>query len=312
MSEVIREDPTLTDLAWLGDGVSLHLCDGETILEVDPARLRPVDLPFIGRLSSSQQAVAGAAFSMLNLPVYMTIDVEDRVKAQRLLDQFTRRIFLNNGELAGFTTKLDSYRLPDYKEHPIHVLSGRIYAVTARLHLAQIGDQLVMATSPDVLRQVIDVSQAEPQPTPLAQLLMRFNRRALHKLADQVQLYWSEKSRLACHTNVISIYNLHKLYGVPIDKVARISESKYGVRYYCPDGGTYTLDEGGSQIVCSAHGNRENSKQYVQLNQGSSFAKFMDSLNEIVAGLRFQDEALIATIEISRAKEGPEPTAAQR
>ncbi len=37
---ILEADPTLTDLAWIGDRVSMHLCDAETILEIDPTQLR--------------------------------------------------------------------------------------------------------------------------------------------------------------------------------------------------------------------------------------------------------------------------------
>ena len=53
-------------------------------------------------------------------------------------------------------------------------------------------------------------------------------------LRDNVEMYWAEKARRACHRNVMSIYNLHKLYDAEIEDIPELSQAKYGVRYFCP------------------------------------------------------------------------------
>ena len=173
------------------------------------------------------------------------------------------------------------------------------------MHVALVGKQLVAATKPEVLREVIDVAgTAQADPPAKAHVLLRLNRRALARAHDDLELYWAEKSRLACHRNIISIYNLCKLYEIPIEEVARLSEAKYGVRYFCPDGGEYTFDTERNRVVCSVHGNRRQSRQNPRLDRSSSFAQFIEGLDEITASLRFQDDALITTIEIVRNANG--------
>ncbi len=305
VAEVVKDDPTLTDMNWIGDRVSLHFCDGETILEIDPTQLRTLKLPLVGETSTSFQAMIGSLLLMANMPVYATVDVENREKGEQLIQQFSERIFLKEGNLAGLSTKLDAYRLPDYKKHAIYVLNLRLYAVSLRLHISLVGDQLILATKPEVLREVIDVSTEEPSAEPpAAHMLLRLNHRALDRLYDNVQLFWAEKSRVACHRNIISVYNFHKLYNAPIDEIPELSEAKYGVRYYCPDNGDYAFDKELNQVVCSVHGNREHSRQNPHLDRKSSFAQFIHSLDELTATLRFQDDALIATLEIQRNKGG--------
>jgi hypothetical protein len=301
VTEVLQEDPTLTDLSWIGDRVAVHFCDGEIIFEIDPTQFHSLDVPLFGEASATWQAVLSAVVLATNVPVYATIDIESPEKAERLLQQFSQRIFLKQSKVGPIPTTLDAYRLPDYKEHEIYVLSARLHAAVFRLHMALVNDQLVIATQPGILREVIDASVAPPSTEPaLAHLLLRLNQRALKQLHDDVQLYWAEKSRVACHRNIISIYNLHKLYGAPIDEIDSLSEAKYGIRYYCPDNGQYTFDPDMNQVVCSVHGNRESSRQNAALSRESSFAKFIESIDEIVASLRYEDEALIATVEIDR------------
>ena len=57
VAEVLRGNPTLTDLSWLGDRVSLHFCDGDSILQIDPAELRTQQVPLLGEVSVSQQGL---------------------------------------------------------------------------------------------------------------------------------------------------------------------------------------------------------------------------------------------------------------
>ncbi len=301
VSEVLRANPTLTDLSWIGDRMSLHFCDGETILEIDPTRFHALEVPLLGKASMGQQAVVTSLLMALTTPTYVTIDVENREYAGQLLEQLSRQIFLKDDELMDLQTKLDAYRLPDYKEHAIYVFSGQIYAVKIRLHVALVGNQLVAATKPDTLREVIDASAAEETRPPVeAHMLLRLNRRAMGRMRGDAQLYWAEKSRIACHRNIISIYNLTKLYDTPIDEIPRLSEAKYGVHYFCPDQGQYSFDADRNQVTCSVHGNREQSCQHPRDDVEPSFTRFVESIDEIVASLRFEDDALIATVEIVR------------
>jgi hypothetical protein len=301
MPEALKADPTLTDLSWLGDRVGLHLCDNDTILEVDPTKLHDLTVPLLGKVPFAQQAIVAAALAVTRLPAYLTIDVEDRDKAARLLEQLAAKIFLQKGNLLGLPTTLDAYRLPDYRKHPMYVLTYQVHALKIRLHVALVDNQLVAATKPEVVREIIDAAtNPKVQPPIQAHLLLRLNQRALNRLAQEVQLYWEEKARLACHRNTISIYNLLTLYEVPMQDVPRLAEAKYGVRYFCPDHGVYGWNDKADEVLCSVHGNRQHSRQETRLDRRSSFAEFLQSLDEVVAALRFQEDALIATIQIVR------------
>ena len=159
--EVLKADPTLTDLSWLGDRASFHFCDGSYILEIDPTRLGLLEIPLIGKIPLDQQAIPAFGLAMATLPSYASIEVEDRDKAARLLEQLTGNLFLQKGQTLGLPKSLDAYRLPEYKNHTPYVLSFQIYAIKVRLHVAVVGNQLVAATRPEVLREVIDAA-AEP------------------------------------------------------------------------------------------------------------------------------------------------------
>lgn len=297
--DTLSADPTLTDLNWLGDRVVLHLCDEDSILEIDPTRLSARYGP--GSIPVPLQSLAGAAILGTSLPACVAVEVTDRDKAARFLKQLSSRIVLKGGNWMGLPVTFDAYRLPDYKGHAIRVFSYQLYALKLRVHVALIGDRLVGATRAEALHEAIDAAEAKPGEAPApAHFMLRANLGALDQLKDDLELHWAEKSRLSCHANVMSIYNLVKLYGVPVEKTSLLSEAKYGVTYYCPEGGTYEFDTDRDQVECSVHGNRQNSRQNRGLNRQSSFATVFDKLEEVTASLRFREDSLLTTVEIKR------------
>ena len=300
VQQALQSDPTLTDLSWLGDRVSFHYCDGEQLLQIDPANLQD-DLPALGSVSAWQQMFGSAVVMATGMPIYATIDVENREKAQRLLELMSKEVFLQQGNVGFVPVALDGYRLPDYKDHGMYVFSVQVHAIKLRLHVALIGNQLVAGTKPSVLREVIDADGGDKPAEEFAgHYLLRFNRMALDKMYDDVQMYWAEKSRLACHRNTILIYNLHKLYGTPVDDVPELAEVKYGIRPYCPDHGEYAYDAESNRCVCSVHGNRELSRQKPRVDRESSFSEFIDTLREVNLVLRYEQDAMYATMNVLR------------
>ncbi len=303
VTEVLKANPTLTDLSWLGDRAAIHFCDGETILEIDPAALTGLKLPALGDVPLSMQTAVAAALAALEMPIYGTIDVENRESAEQLLKRLSSQIFLQGGDLFGIATRLDAYQLPAYKKHDVYVFSWQLYALKIRLYCSLVGDQLVAATKPEILREVIDAAAAQPEREAVeAHALVRMDRQALDRLYDDVERYWDEKSRLACHRNIISIYMLKKLYDVPVDEVGRLSDAKYGVLYYCPEHGEYRYDAERDQVFCTVHGNRQRARQTPPEEGKSSFARFVQDVEEMLAYVRFRDDAAIVTVEVQRGK----------
>ena len=84
----LQADPTLTDLAWLGDRAALHLCDSDTILEIDPTRLNELDLPLLGKFSSTQQLMVAAIIQANSLGESATIRPGDGYRLDRWLGNF--------------------------------------------------------------------------------------------------------------------------------------------------------------------------------------------------------------------------------
>ena len=301
VAATLEADPTLTDLSFLGDRLGVHLCDGDTVLELDPTQLHELWLPMLGQTSATSQLGAALAFASTKLPMYVTLDVDEPERAGRLLDGLASRFFLSSSGTGDTRMELDAYRLPDYKAHAVHVLTFQVYAFKLRLHLALVGAQLVAATNRAVIEQVIDASLAPAaSATVHAHLMARFDAHALSALEPQLQIYWAEKARLACHRNTVSIYNLIKLHGATMDEVPRLSDAKYGVRLYCPDQGAYVYDAARDAVTCSVHGDRKSSRQNARMDSAAPFSQFLERLQDVVASLRFTEEAAIVELEVHR------------
>jgi hypothetical protein len=293
---VLNDDPTLTDLNWLGDRMSVQFCDAHTVLEVDPTRLRDLRAPF--PVGLPYQITAATGLFAAAAPIYLGIDVEDQEKANRFLQKLSSRVFLHQQNFGEIGSAIDAYQLPPYKDHQIHVVSYRIYAARIRFYVAVVGDQLVAATEPFVLNQVIDAATADAPPREVSgQFAVRLNTAAMKKLKDDIRIYWEERQRRASHKNVMPIYTLIHLYGVSIKGVDAISDAKYGVTYFCPDG-EYYYDGDRDQVFSTAYGNREEAWQKVTDVQQSSFEKTFNRLQDVLFSVQMTEDSVQGLLEV--------------
>lgn len=298
---VLRADPTLTDLKWLGDGVSLHLCDHDTILEVDPGAIRPINL--FGPIDVIKQSLAAAAVLGMSVPAYATIDILDRDKAQRFLDLLASRIFLESRQWLGIDTTLDAYRNPDIDGLPNYVISYQLHALKVRLHVALTDGHLVIATKEQTLREVIAAARADDPagdagPGPGLSCTVDFAR--MNALLENLRLYWGDKTRRACHGNVMTLQELAGLYAADMPQVVAVARGKYGVTLFCPDGGGYAYDPVRDVVACSVHGNRQDSRQNPAAAEGTSFQRFIGRVGRVRAALGFEPDWTLATLEVER------------
>ena len=197
----------------------------------------------------------------LKMPMYATIDVENRDQAANCSTGFRSEVVLKGANLGGLAVTSDAYRLPDYKRHPLYVFGVQPYALKLRLHVAVVGGQIVAATRPEVLRQAIDASLAPPKagrrPASSSSASIARARPRLRRLPTL--LGGEGPGGLPSEHQLVG--QSAQLYGVPMDGRPRLSEAKYGVRYFCPDDGQYRFDAERNQVVCTVHGNREDSQQ---------------------------------------------------
>jgi len=305
VAQLLEADPTLTDLSWIGDRVGIHVCDGEAILDVDPTHLGGLTL--LGPIPLPEQSLVLAGILATSLPAYVEIEVRDPDRARKFLELVTARLFLSAGRFLGLETAVDAYRLPDYKGYVNYVVVLRWYAAQVRVHVALVGDRLVAATTAAALREVIDAAEEAGGTTTgePVHLRLRLDFAALQRFRDNLESHWAERARVACHNNIMSIYTLKTLYGIPVEQVNDMADAKYGVTYFCPAGGTYLYDPQTDQVSCSVHGNRRYATQQRRLSAQAGLARLLRTLRDLEARLTFHDDRLMATVEIRRRTSGP-------
>ncbi|MDX2197984.1 MAG: hypothetical protein SF069_03315 [Phycisphaerae bacterium] len=299
MGDALRDDPTLTDLQWLGDRASVHLCDARQILEFDPALIEPIG-GFVP-LDKWEQSLIGCAITATSLPLCVVLEVEDAEKARRLLERLSSRIVLEDASWLGMRSGFDAYRLADYQGVARYVLSYRFHALKVRLHVALVGERLVAATTAETLQSVIDASRsADAVATSQIPIHAAFSldAAAIDVFRDNLRGYWSERSRIACHANVIPLEMLTRLYGVTGAAAESLAARVFGDRHFCPEGGTYSLASGDAGLQCSVHGNRVFSRQQPAGGAQPAFDRLLERYRGLRGAVRFGPEATYSEIEI--------------
>lgn len=301
VAPVLNDDPTLTDLQWLGDRASMNFSDTHSILEIDPLRLKPLAFPF--PLTTSQQTFVAAILFATDSPAYLAIDVNDSDKSDRFLQMLTSQVFLqDSGNLGPLDSKLDSYRLPDYKDHSISVVTYRLYAIRLRLYLAAVGNQLIVASEPGILREVIDASLENVAPRTVdGQMAIQLRPTAMKEFREDLRIYWEEHARKASHSNIMQIYTLLNLYQVPLEEIGTLSDAKYGVTYFCPDG-EYQYDEATGQVSSTVYGNRQHARQDAPKDEQSSFSQAFDAINDVLFTLDFSERTISGKVQFTGSK----------
>ena len=303
VAAVLQDDPTLTDMNWLGDHASVNFCDTHAIVEIDPIQLKPITFP-LPMTSLQQSAIAAGVFATTS-PVYVAVDVEDSDKADRFLKLLSSRVFLHDQPGFGeITSELDSYRMPAYRDHNICVVSFRLYVARVRLYLCAVKNQLIIATAPDILKEVIDASLLDvPDREENAQIAFRLRLSAMQRFRDDLRIYWEERARRASHRNIMPIYTLIHLYDVPIDQIDGLSDAKYGVTYFCPDG-DYAYDARRDQVTSTVYGNREDARQDVPDQTMSSFSKAFDTIGDVLFTVHFSERTITGRVECASPQVG--------
>ena len=119
----------------------------------------------------------------------------------------------------------------------------------------------------------------------------------MKKLKNNLRTYWEERMRRASHKNIMPIYSLIHLYGVSIEEVDTISNAKYGVTYFSPDG-QYQYDAERDNIYSTAYGNREQAWQKVADPDSSSFEQAFQHLTEVLFSVDVGEDCVKGRLDV--------------
>ncbi|ACM18446.1 hypothetical protein Geob_0069 [Geotalea daltonii FRC-32] len=284
---------------WLGDEISLNLCDGQVLFSAGHNALGLMGQE-MGR-SSLEPLVIGYLGSALNLPTYMSVKVTDSQKAARAIPQLFRALGPRHSRSDDLG--VETYSIEDHRGKPLYVAAFNLWVIKLRLYSAVVDDRLVIASRRDIVTELMDAGAKGSAKKVVKQegnMEMSVYRSAFKQLEETVSLGWQEDLRHACQKNLPLASILLKTIGVPAEGLESTVTGLRGYQPYCPSGGRYMIDDMSGSVTCTVHGNVWQPKQPAAGNRSSKTLSLVNSLERVNARLAFTPEGLMTTVDIRR------------
>lgn len=288
------------NLGWLGDELSLNLCDGQVLFSAGGGAMGLLGQE-VGRSSSLEPLVIGYLGSALNLPTYLAVKVTDPKKAQESIPALFHALAPNYTRVDDFS--VETYSLEDHRGKPLYVANFNIWLIKLRLYAAVVDDRLVIASRRDVVTELMDADVRGKGKKSVKQegnFEMAIYRSAFKQLEEVASLGFQEDLRHSCLKNLPLAAIMLKSLGLPADSFTSTTVSLRGFEPYCPSGGRYQVDPKTGIVACSVHGTRFRPRQPAAGDQTSPTIKLVNSLERINARLAFTPDGLMTTVDIQR------------
>lgn len=285
-------------LSWLGNEIALNLCDGQILFSTGGQAMGLMGRD-LGR-SSLEPLIIGYLGSAMNLPTYLTVKVTDPAAAERAIPGLFQSLGPRYRSSDDFS--VETYSIEQHNGKPLYVATFNLWIIKLRIFSAVVDDRLVIASRKDIVTDLLDGTARGAAAVPKHEGNMELSvyRSAFKQLEDAVNLGWQEDLRHSCHKNLPLAAILMKNLGLPQGSLASAVESLRGYQPYCPSGGRYSLDAGGSAVSCSIHGNLRAPKQPPAGDASSKTLDFVNTLQRVNARLTFTPEGLMTTVDIKR------------
>jgi hypothetical protein len=272
-------------LEGFGERATLGLLDDRMLFDFDL-------VGFLGnalRWRVSRDVLMAPVLAALNLPAYVTISVKDRARVERFLETLRQGVVRAAARPEGgfHSLRVGSYALEDADGPAIEVYRLGVGAFELRLYAALGETDLVIATRPEVIREVL--TRGRPGPAgPYSFQLVLYPSRWTRLRTDMLRGY-EEAARAAC------LRRLTELEAFRVVGPGEI-ERALGRRLSCPDGGEL-LDEPGRALGCSIHGRPARPRQPKEVPAANPAVRLLDETSELGFRLRFEDGGLRLRVE---------------
>lgn len=296
----------------LGDRIGLHVYDGEPAFDFQLTQFLGQTLgSFAGNRRVNDDLIpVFLLIASLNSPVYVSLPLEDADITDNFLshlDTVVAPLARRNVEAGFFRFDRDFYTLPIGESVTARSLAVSFGPIKWRFFWARIGNNLYVASKPEVLQDLARLNASDGTPPvaaesssdPTAHAMVRIRPEHWKGMLPNFQLGWSESQRLACLDNVgrmSSVARLVEAGGGELD--ARAGEL-YGVHFFCPSGGHYHADDT-SHAACSIHGSAVAPRQLaIGADQGAASLWF-EQFAGMTLSLTFLEDGLHAVLEVVR------------
>src|SRR5262249_42129138 len=258
---------------------------------------------FGGRVGVLEAVGLAALVQFVSGPSSISIPVKDAKVVDDFLDQLDRfliRMRTDGGrDLREILEQTEFYRLPG----GVRCLGVKAFGLVYRVYWARIGDGLYITNRPFVLDDIRSVADGKkPEVKETGHAMVRVRPENWKEVIPGYNLGWAEKHRTGCHDNLSLVANVARGWNdraVDAALLERVVRS-YGVRPFCPDGGTYTLSADGKYCSCSVHGNPRDPRQPVAPAAESPTGKVLKTFAGLRATLTFQEDGLRAVVGVER------------
>lgn len=299
----------------LKDQIGLHVYDSEPTFDFQLTR-------FLGQMMSSFSRrtrfdndfiPAFMLVASFNSPVYASIPIDDVEVTDRFLehlDEIIAPIARRQRDTGWFRIDNDFYTLPIAEGVTARTESLSIGPVKWRFFWARIGQQLYIASKPEVLEDLARLAAQGAtggDPESAAHAIVRIRPDNWNQTLNNFQLGWAESHRLACLDNVGRLSSLAKLADGS-DSIESRPNDLYGVRFYCPCGGHYLKDDQG-RVRCSIHGTAYQPHQGPIDQQQGSIRQVLNEFGGMTIKLTFLEDGLHAKLTVDRKPDRPSMTA---
>lgn len=273
-----------------GDRATLGLLDGTMLFGFDLAGFAGESV----RWGMTDELLLAPLLAGAALPVYVTVPIDDREKVDRFLDEVRRGLLVQSSRpgLARFALKYDTYDLgSDIAPGPIHALSLELFAFKFRLFYTILKDHLVLATRPEVLKDLAASRLPHRADDPYNVKLSLFPG-VWKKLKPDMEISYAEAARRRCHK---TLHEIQPFLSPGLDKF----KVALGEGYGCPDYGTYGPGEE-CELCCTIHGSPSRPAQEASPMPENPVSRILESLDEVTFSLRFTEHGIRCSIRIKR------------
>jgi hypothetical protein len=294
----------------IGDQLAYHVLDAAFPFTTEVSGFMGAKTP-LGELTPMGNEMLGLGLLAQSLthPVCAMIPVTDDKIVDAFLGEIDKKLAeLARREIEEFI-KMERYQVMLGRQ-PMRIYAIKVMGITLRICWARMGNMLVIANQPQVIEELAgQLDTARPQPGgTVGHALFRVRPENWNAVLPSYRLGWEEAHRSACEINQQRIANVARGYpelvkpdGSASPELMEKVKLLYGVRPFCPDGGTYQAHAQHSGCRCSIHGDRTvGSRQLMAPTQASATAKTLSTFKGLTATLTFLDDGLHAVVTIQR------------
>lgn len=148
----------------------------------------------------------------------------------------------------------------------------------------------------DMTGQPGAASQLAKKEVVRANLLVYVDPRGPDGARPSVSYCLERQARHSSLTNVAQVYLLGRCGAIEGRSVDDAAFAHLGYHLSCPDGGTYTYDPKTGTVACSVHGSLYSPQSLPAPPPG----KLLESVDRVIAALRFTPDGLETALEICR------------